>query len=86
MPPLRLMKSSRGSESGLVHRGVPHDAAPFAPGPLIGLGQISGASDDGSEGVFPIRHLQPTLIAEPDEPGQFPGLLPSTKQRGHRRR
>jgi hypothetical protein len=44
----------------LVRRRVPHHARPLASGQFVGLLRVSGAPDDGREGIFPVRDFQPT--------------------------
>jgi hypothetical protein len=53
----------------LVRGGVPHDAGPFTPRPFFGFGGVSGASDDGREGIFPT-----TQAESPASPVNFPAL------------
>src|SRR4249919_2779695 len=43
----------------LVGRRIPHDAAPFAPGPFVRFRRVGGAPNDGGRRVFPIRDFQP---------------------------
>src|SRR5580700_11186942 len=41
----------------LVRCRIPQSPAPLAPGPLVSLGRVGGAPNDGAERVFPIRHF-----------------------------
>jgi hypothetical protein len=49
----------------LVLGGVPHQSRPLAPSPLVGLGRVRGAPNNGSKRVFSIRHFQPLQAQRP---------------------
>jgi hypothetical protein len=58
----------------LVRRGVPQGPAPLTPGSFVCSGRVRGATDDRGEGVFTIRHLQPTQSQSPASSVNFLAL------------
>jgi hypothetical protein len=68
----------------LLHHRVPHDPRPLAPSPLVGLGRVGSATNDGGEWVFPTRHCQPLQAQRPaSSVGLPPVRCPPRKQSVH---
>jgi hypothetical protein len=64
----------QGLRVRLVHHRVPHDPRPLAAGPLVRLGRVGGAADDGGKAILSIRDFQPLQAQGPASSVDFLAL------------